>query len=172
MRCPAVVGGSAFVGYNSKQCYWTIGAKTKCSTQAEDPHLNVETTEGSSFWTDWTVNHCHHRKLYLGAVGADGDSEQVHGHKHPSHHADQDGVTGVPVESHSLLHKTWTSWDDETGFKNNLVKHPLYVWDVKLLHVGIVFNLSSSEWQSRIILNGFLSVCCQEKCGLGQGCYH
>lgn len=98
MRCPAVVGGSTFVGYNSEQCYWTIGAKPKRSTQAQDPHLNVETRERSSFWTNRTkLLQPLKAQLYLGAVGTDGDSEQVHGHKHPSHHADQNGVTGVPV---------------------------------------------------------------------------
>jgi len=41
----------------------------------------------------------------LGAVCSDCDSEEVHGHKHSHHHADQNEVTRVAMASHALLRK-------------------------------------------------------------------
>lgn len=42
---------------------------------------------------------------YLWAVRSNCDSEQVHGHKHSSHHADQDEMTRIAIDSLALLYK-------------------------------------------------------------------
>lgn len=120
MWCPTVVGWGTLIGYNSKQCYWSIRGETKDSTQAKYPHLKGQMRRGWEKMKQSNVlcavlNHVSVIQLcsmvgvrvwYLWAVRSDCDSEQVHGHKHSCHHPDQDKVAGISINSHALLYKT------------------------------------------------------------------
>lgn len=75
---------------------------------------------------------------YLWAVMSNGDSEQVHGHTHSCHHADQDEMARVAVHFRALLHKrsknVW-SWFD--------------VWNVIEINseVGLIIFSHWTDWQ-------------------------
>lgn len=129
MWCPAVVGWSALIGYNSKQSYWSIWGETEGGAQAEYPHLDVQRRDKKKKkWATevWhllcSVNRSQELMClcYLWAVRSNGESEQVHGHKHSCHHADQDEVAGITIEPHSLLHTKKILWDVPfPGYKLN-----------------------------------------------------
>lgn len=61
MWCPAVVGWGALIGYNSEQRYWSVRGEAKSSTQAEYPHLNVQTRQtymrSADTWCAALKNH-------------------------------------------------------------------------------------------------------------------
>lgn len=46
---------------------------------------------------------------YLRAAGRDGDSEQVHGHGHSRHHADEDEMARAAVDPQAVLFRGKTT---------------------------------------------------------------